>query len=151
MTKTQKRIRLFGRILFILYLALALYVMFFSESLDREMVSENYRYNVTLFKEIKRFWNMRTTYGWDVTIINLAGNVICFMPFGFLLPTISRKPICKNIITVTALAMLFSVGIETVQFITKVGAFDIDDIFLNTIGGFLGYIVLRLTNIHKHI
>ena len=101
MTKTQKRIRLWGRILFILYLLCALYVMFFSESLDRELVSDTYRYNLTLFKEIKRFWNMRYTYGWNVTLINLVGNVVCCLPFGFLLPTISRKPIFKNIITVT--------------------------------------------------
>ena len=151
MTKTQKRIRLWGRILFILYLLCALYVMFFSESLDRELVSDTYRYNLTLFKEIKRFWNMRYTYGWNVTLINLAGNVVCFLPFGFLLPTISRKPIFKNIITVTIWAMLLSFGIETAQLLTKVGAFDVDDIFLNTLGGCLGYIIFRLTKLHKHV
>ena len=76
MTKTQKRIRLWGRILFILYLLCALYVMFFSESLDRELVSDTYRYNLTLFKEIKRFWNMRYTYGWNVTLINLVRHIL---------------------------------------------------------------------------
>ena len=141
MTKTQKRIRLWGRILFILYLLCALYVM----------VSDTYRYNLTLFKEIKRFWNMRYTYGWNVTLINLVGNVVCFLPFGFLLPTISRKPIFKNIITVTIWAMLLSFGIETAQLLTKVGAFDVDDIFLNTLGGCLGYIIFRLTKLHKHV
>lgn len=151
MTKTQKRIRLWGRILFILYLLCALYVMFFSESLDRELVSDTYRCNLTLFKEIKRFWNMRYTYGWNVTLINLVGNVVCFLPFGFLLPTISRKSIFKNIITVTIWAMLLSFGIETAQLLTKVGAFDVDDIFLNTLGGCLGYIIFRLTKLHKHV
>lgn len=151
MTKTQKRVQLAGRILFVLYLVLALYIMFFSESLDREMISDNYRYNLTLFKEIERFWSMRTTYGWHVTIINLAGNVICFMPFGFLLPTISRRKIFKNVIIVTMFAMLFSVFIETMQLLGKVGAFDVDDIFLNTIGGLLGYAALRITRLHKHI
>lgn len=123
----------------------------FSESLDRELVSDTYRYNLTLFKEIKRFWNMRYTYGWNVTLINLVGNVVCFLPFGFLLPTISRKPIFKNIITVTIWAMLLSSGIETAQLLTKVGAFDVDDIFLNTLGGCLGYIIFRLTKLHKHV
>lgn len=151
MTKTQKKVRLWGRIFCILYLGLALYFMFISEALDREMVSDKYRYNLTLFKEIKRFWDMRTTYGWQVTVVNLVGNVACFMPFGFLLPTISRKPIFKNVICVTFFAMLFSIGIETAQLIIKVGAFDIDDIFLNTCGGFLGYIAMRITNIHRHI
>lgn len=151
MTRTQKWVRLWGRILFVLYLAVALYLMFFSESLDREMISDSYRYNLTPFQEIERFWNMRTSYGWHVTIINLVGNIVCFMPFGFLLPTVSRKKIFKNVVTVTLFALLFSIGIETVQLLLKVGAFDVDDILLNTIGGFLGYVVMRVTHVHKHI
>ena len=57
--------------------------MFFSETLDRTMVSDQYRYNLTLFKEITRFWNMRHTYGWNITIINLLGNVVCFNHLDF--------------------------------------------------------------------
>lgn len=125
--------------------------MFFSETLDRTRVSEEYRYNLTLFKEINRFWNMRYTYGWHITIVNLLGNVVCFMPFGFLLPTVSRKKIFKNLLSVTLMAMLFSLGIETAQLLTKVGAFDVDDIFLNTVGGFVGYVFMKLTRIRKHI
>lgn len=125
--------------------------MFFSETLDRTMVSDEYRYNLTLFKEINRFWNMRYTYGWDVTIVNLLGNVVCFMPFGFLLPTVSKKKIFKNFLSVTLMAMLFSLGIETAQLLMKVGAFDVDDIFLNTVGGLVGYIFMKLTRVRKHI
>ena len=47
--------------------------------------------------------------------------------------------------------MLLSFGIETAQLLTKVGAFDVDDIFLNTLGGCLGYIIFRLTKLHKHV
>lgn len=125
--------------------------MFFSETLDRTMVSDEYRYNLTLFKEINRFWNMRHTYGWNVTIVNLLGNIVCFMPFGFLLPTISKNKVLKNFVSVTLLAMIFSLCIETAQLVMKVGAFDVDDILLNTIGGLLGYIFMKLTRIRKHI
>lgn len=151
MTKTDRKVRIFGRVFFVLYMILALYFMFFSETLDRTRVSEEYRYNLTLFKEINRFWNMRYTYGWHITIVNLLGNVVCFMPFGFLLPTVSRKKIFKNFLSVTLMAMLFSLGIETAQLLTKVGAFDVDDIFLNTVGGFVGYVFMKLTRIRKHI
>ena len=151
MTKTDRKVRIFGRIFFVLYMILALYFMFFSETLDRTMVSDEYRYNLTLFKEINRFWNMRYTYGWDVTVVNLLGNVVCFMPFGFLLPTVSRKKIFKNFLRVTLMAMLFSLGIETAQLLMKVGAFDVDDIFLNTVGGLAGYIFMKLTRVRKHI
>ena len=85
MRKSDKKMRMFGKILFILYLVVTLYAMFFSESLDRTMVSDEYRYNLVLFKEINRFWRMKHTYGWQITIMNLAGNVAFFMPFGFLL------------------------------------------------------------------
>lgn len=64
---------------------------------------------------------------------------------------IFKKTIFKNIITVTIWAMLLSFGIETAQLLTKVGAFDVDDIFLNTLGGCLGYIIFRLTKLHKHV
>lgn len=151
MTKTNRKVRIFGRVFFVLYMILALYFMFFSETLDRTMVSDEYRYNLTLFEEITRFWNMRHTYGWHITIVNLLGNVVCFMPFGFLLPTISKKNVFKNFLSVTFMAMLFSIGIETAQLLTKVGAFDVDDIFLNTVGGSLGYIFMKLTKIRKHI
>ena len=151
MTKATRKVRIFGRIFFVAYMILARYFMFFSETLDRTMVSDQYRYNLTLFKEITRFWNMRHTYGWNITIINLLGNVVCFMPFGFLLPMVSKRSVFKNFLSVTFLAMLFSIGIETAQLVTKVGAFDVDDIFLNTIGGLLGYIFLKLTKLRKHI
>ena len=151
MTKATRKVRIFGRIFFVAYMILALYFMFFSETLDRTMVSDQYRYNLTLFKEITRFWNMRHTDGWNITIINLLGNVVCFMPFGFLLPMVSKRSVFKNFLSVTFLAMLFSIGIETAQLVTKVGAFDVDDIFLNTIGGLLGYIFLKLTKLRKHI
>lgn len=130
-----------GRILFVLYMILALYFMFFSETLDRTMISDEYRYNLVIGSEIRRFWHMRYTYGWDVTLINLLGNIICFIPFGFLFPTLSYKRGYKNGVTVTLLAAVFSILIETAQLIAKVGAFDVDDILLNTLGGIVGYII----------
>ena len=55
--------RMFGKILFILYLVVTLYAMFFfSESLDRTMVSDEYRYNLVLFKKINRFWRMNNIH-----------------------------------------------------------------------------------------
>ena len=32
-------------------------------------------------------------------------------------------------------------GVELLQLVTRVGAFDVDDIFLNTCGAILGYLV----------
>jgi glycopeptide antibiotics resistance protein len=38
------------------------------------------------------------------------------------------------------LCFLFSLAVETVQLILRVGIFDVDDIMMNTVGGMLGYI-----------
>lgn len=141
MGKKVRRVRFLGRTLLIIYLVLAIYFMFFAEMLDRTMVSTGYRYNLTFFKEINRFWAMRNDYGWHVTLVNLVGNVVCFMPFGFLLPTITKSKMFKNVVVVTFYAMMFSMLIEVAQLISRVGAFDVDDILLNTIGGLLGYII----------
>ena len=74
--------------------------------------------------------------------INLLGNVVVFMPFGFLVPILGRK---KRKFWFTALASFeLSLSVECIQLITKTGCFDVDDIFLNTIGGILGYLVYAL-------
>ena len=42
-------------------------------------------------------------------------------------------------------ALLYSAGftltIEVIQYITKLGVFDVDDIIMNTLGGIIGYCI----------
>lgn len=99
---------------------------------------EEYAYNLILFKEIKRFYKYRELLGMRSFLLNTVGNVICFMPFGFILPIISRRG--KKWYNTFLLSFLMSFGIETIQLIFKVGSFDVDDMFLNTLGGIAGYI-----------
>ena len=54
MNKTDRKVLIWGRLFFVIYMVLALYFMFFSETLDRTMVNGQYRYNLTLFKEINK-------------------------------------------------------------------------------------------------
>ena len=145
-------IRLFAGIAFAIYASYLIYYTFLDPSLGRSAIRQEIMHNTTgvdyvnlvPFKEINRFWRMKHTYGWQITIMNLAGNVAFFMPFGFLLPSMSREKIVNNFVSVTLLTMVFSMLIETAQLVLKVGAFDVDDIFLNTVGGLLGYIVLKI-------
>ena len=46
-------------ILFIAYLLLLSYFLFFSEAMGRVGTEAQYRYNLTLFREIKRFYKYR--------------------------------------------------------------------------------------------
>lgn len=135
--KKERKTNGFAWILFVAYLGLLFYLLFFSEAYGRTDTVQEYRYNLEFFKEIKRFWGNRETIGIKNVMINLAGNIAAFMPFGFFLPALSKKG--KNLFWCLVMTALFSLFVELVQLVSKVGAFDVDDIFLNTIGGLLGY------------
>lgn len=71
--------------------------------------------------------------------INFVGNIGVFLPLGFFPPLlwrISRKKVLRN-------AFLCSLFIEVCQ-IPQARGTDIDDLWLNTIGALLGYLLYRL-------
>ncbi len=91
--------------------------------------------NFIPFKEIFRY---------DITsrlfIKNVIGNVLMFLPLGFFFSYYLEldKPYLQIILTIIA-----STSIETVQMcIGRV--FDVDDIILNLLGGFIGYIIYKI-------
>lgn len=135
--KTRNRLRILGRIFFVLYMGFLLYFLLLSEMYGRTELRESYAYNLELFKEINRFWEYREVLGWKVVLMNLVGNVVIFIPFGFILPWASRY---KNFIQTAGYTFLCSLCVECVQLLSKVGSFDVDDLLLNTLGGCIGYI-----------
>lgn len=137
MKNEKKSPQLLAVFLFSVYICLLFYLLFFSKTYGRTMDS-GYRYNLELFKEIKRFWNNRDSLGISTVITNLAGNIVAFAPFGFFLPMLWEKG--RNIVRCVLLTALFSLAVEMVQLFSKVGAFDVDDILLNAIGGFVGWL-----------
>lgn len=136
----KKHYRTGAVLIFIIYIAALIYFLFFSERLGRSAGLE-YRYNFTPFKEIMRYVRQLlrhpNTYGM-ISIVNLLGNVVVFMPFGYLIPRVLGNRI--NIIHATLVGMEFSILVELLQLITKKGCCDVDDVILNTIGAFLGYV-----------
>ena len=91
---------------------------------------------------IRRFIVYRRTLGWFAVLSNLLGNVLAFVPFGMILPMLTPK--CRNFFHIVLLGFDFSLFVETIQLISKVGSFDVDDLILNTLGGALGYLAYRL-------
>lgn len=130
--------RIIGKILFILYMAFIVYFLLFSDLYGRMGRAGEYHYNLVLFKEIRRFWTYREQLGMYAMFTNLFGNVIIFMPFGFFLPMASRY---RSFFAALLYSFMLSLGVETFQLLTKVGSFDVDDLFLNTVGGAAGYVV----------
>ena len=78
----------------------------------------------------------------NLSVINLLGNFVLFMPMGALLPCVIRKLDRFWKVTLTVLGMV--VMVEIVQGILRVGSVDIDDVLFNVVGAMIGYGLIRL-------
>ena len=135
-TKHQKM----GWVLFLMYLALLVYFLFFAESFGRtDPKTRGYSYNLVPFKEISRFWIYREKLGIRAMMLNIVGNIVAFMPCGFFLPIVSRRS--KKWYNTVIISFTFSLFVETIQLISRVGSFDVDELLLNTAGGILGFVL----------
>ncbi len=92
----------------------------------------------SLFASYRHAWYYWRSADW----LNIALNILLFVPFGFFLPLWSKK-LEKLYITVPA-GFLLTLVIESLQYILKLGVFEWDDIFNNTIGALLGYCALKM-------
>ena len=72
-----------------------------------------------------------------MAVINLGGNIIMFIPLGFLLPRVFSRITSLSRVLLTTAALIAAV--EIIQLFTLVGSCDIDDLILNTLGAALGY------------
>lgn len=68
-------------------------------------------------------------------------NILLFVPFGYLVPTIWRKRWTWWKIILLSLGV--SLCIEVIQLVTKLGFADIDDLMNNTIGAGIGFLLYR--------
>ncbi|MDF2544754.1 MAG: hypothetical protein K0S47_4472, partial [Herbinix sp.] len=64
-------------------------------------------------------------------------NILLFIPFGFLLPSLWEP--FRKIYLCLGTGLVFSIGIESIQLITKRGFFQLDDMVTNILGAFIGF------------
>lgn len=141
--ETKHIIRRTGIVLFVIYVLLLIYFLFFSEEYGRVAAAERaYRYNLVPFVEIRRFWIYREQVGTFAMFTNIFGNVLGFIPFGFILPVINRRMRSGFLITLSGFGL--SLTVEVIQLVAKVGCFDVDDLILNTLGALSGYLAFAL-------
>ena len=81
--KKIKRYRALGKVFFWAYFVFLVYFLCFAEWYGRTGVTQEYRYNFELFKEIRRFIEYREELGIFAVFANLFGNILIFVPFGF--------------------------------------------------------------------
>ena len=88
--------------------------------------------NFVPFKEIFRY-----SFGSPKFVKNILGNILLFIPYGFISSYLLKN---KKFSVISILTIIVSLTIETVQYyIGRV--FDIDDIILNLIGGICGFLI----------
>ena len=95
------------------------------------------RVNLTPFATLRLFYRV----GGTAAKINLAGNVLVFLPLGLLPPMIWEK--CRRPLYGLLSGFLFSLTVECLQYFTG-RSVDIDDLLLNTLGAALGWLLWRL-------
>lgn len=111
-----------------------------------EYLAENV--NLKPFYTIRNYWYVAFRTGdrdlLQHIVINLAGNVVMFIPLGFFLPFVWEKfrKMWKLVLVCTGII----VCIELVQMVTMLGSLDVDDLILNLLGCMIGYGIWKLWN-----
>lgn len=141
---TERQIRFWGSLLFLVYMGGLIYFLFFAENYGRSAQGIGYRYNLIPLREIRRFLDNREILGTRAVFLNIAGNVLGFVPFGAILPLLHRR--YRNTGRMLCLCVLFSAGVEIAQLLLRRGICDVDDVILNTAGGFAGYLLFAALN-----
>lgn len=138
------------RFLFLLYCAVMLWLLFgrsqgWVDGLSyRQMLRQNM--NLQPFFTIRNYLTV-VLEGTNPSVfahclINLLGNVLLFIPAGFLFPRLFPK--LRNFFLFFILCFLIMGFIELLQLFTLLGSFDVDDLILNLFGMLIGYLVCIL-------
>lgn len=127
----------FGSLLTIIYFWLLFEILTMSE------LNTSSGMNLVPFSEILRYKISSKMFYY-----NVFGNILIFLPFGYLIGSYVKS---KNIWPVILTTLLTSVVVEFVQL--QIGrSFDIDDILLNIVGGIIGYLLyIMIKKIKKYI
>ncbi len=133
----------FWRLAFLLYCAIMLWLLF-GQRMGEATWSENI--NLQPLKTIRLYLDLiRGNNGYLVrhAFINLVGNVIMFIPVGYLLPRIWNK--FRGFFRVFLITAGAIVLVEVLQYFTGLGSCDVDDLILNVPGAMIGYLIWKWT------
>ena len=135
------------RFLFLLYCAVMIWLLF-GRSNDwsvgtayKQLLQQNT--NLTPFYTIRNYLyvleHTSSQYLLFHCFINLAGNVLLFIPAGWLLPRLWHC--MKNFFRFFALCTGCMFLVEVVQLFSLLGRFDVDDLILNLSGMTIGFLL----------
>ncbi len=123
----------FYKFIILPYTIFLLYLMFFG------MGRLQYEDNIVRIKPIvSTIWFIHETISWLDIIRIVLGNVVMFIPFGFLGWIFPQLKNLKSLIITFVSAIVI---VEALQYFSRLGVFDVDDVILNTFGVFLGFLI----------
>ncbi len=125
---------------FIGYVMVLAYLLFFSQY--RNSVQGIVAYNIIPFQSISRYLDNFNGFSFRLMTDNFFGNMLAFYPMGLLLPVLIKR--LRNVFSMTGIAFTFSFLVECLQFLFRLGAFDVDDMILNTTGAVVGYLTFTV-------
>ncbi|MFL6557453.1 MAG: VanZ family protein, partial [Bacillus sp. (in: firmicutes)] len=70
-------------------------------------------------------------------------------PFGFIIPLLAKR--FQKLSAVTLATFCLSLTFELLQLVFEFGSFDVDDLILNTSGGIIGYLPIKLILLFTHL
>ena len=143
------------RFLFLLYCGVMLWLLFFrswgwDDGLSYLQILQS-NINLIPLLTIRNYWQVVIHHSNDSMLvhcfINLLGNVLLFIPLGYLLPKLWKKQ--ENFFHFFMTCTFSILAVELIQLFTLLGSFDVDDLILNLFGMILGFIYYHITKKRK--
>ncbi|WP_294239047.1 VanZ family protein [uncultured Chryseobacterium sp.] len=125
----------FYKIIIVPYTLFLLYLMFFG--MGRQQMDENL---LTVEPIVSTINFIKGCISWKDAVVIVGGNIVMFMPFGFLGWIFPKLNVLKNLICTFVSAITI---VEALQYFSRMGIFEVDDIILNTFGVFLGFLIKK--------
>lgn len=128
----QKFKKIICIIVFIVYVVIVFHITLLSRtpSVRRSMLTPFWKYRELMYGVDKLYW-----FG------QIIGNIVMLMPLGVFLCLMYRR---LNAIHIEMISCACSVCIELTQYFTSRGLLEFDDIFHNTLGAVIGYIIVSI-------
>ena len=83
-----------------------------------------------------------TQHSFGYFLYQVLGNIALFVPFGFFIFIKTNKNIKKSLLIIFAITL----GVEIIQGFIPYRFCEIDDLWLNTLGGYTGLTISSITN-----
>lgn len=121
------------KIIIVPYTLFLLYLMFFG--MGRTQMEDNLLTIEPIFSTINF---IKGCISWKEIVTIVVGNVVMFIPFGFLGWVFPKLQDLQNLLFTFISAITI---VEALQYFSRMGIFEVDDIILNTFGVFLGFLM----------